>query len=159
MDHGIGIIEMRIAILTFCVGADYKKAMDPGMESKRAYAKRHGYTFLEGGEDVWDRKKPIPWSKIRFIQKYLDDYDFLFWCDADVILTNPDLRLEDHLLSCLPETKDMLCVFYSPLTLSWEGATTSCTSKASIKKNELEIKVLELQKQKLEGELSSKIKK
>lgn len=57
------------------------------------------------------------------------------------------------------ETKDMLCVFYSPLTLSWEGATTSCTSKASIKKNELEIKVLELQKQKLEGELSSKIKK
>jgi len=99
---------MRIAILTFCVGADYKKAMEPGMESKRAYARLHGYDFLEGGEDVWDRKKPIPWSKIRFIQKYLDEYDFLFWCDADVILTNSALRLEDHILPCLPAGKDML---------------------------------------------------
>ena len=44
---------MRIAILTFCVGADYKKAMEPGLASKRAYAKKHGYTFHEGGEEIW----------------------------------------------------------------------------------------------------------
>jgi hypothetical protein len=97
-----------IAILTFCVGADYKKAMEPGMASKRAYAARHGYAFLEGGEEVWDRKKPIPWSKIRFILRYLEDYDYLFWSDADVLLTNPDLRLEDHVLPLLTDGKDML---------------------------------------------------
>lgn len=101
----------RIAILTFAVGADYKKAMEPGMASKRAYAARHGYTFHEGGEDVWDRTKPIPWSKIRFILKYLDDYDYLFWSDGDVIITNPELKLEDHMMPLLPEGKDMLwCV-------------------------------------------------
>ncbi len=99
---------MKIAILTFAVGADYKRAMEPGMASKRAYAARHGYDFLEGGDDVWDRKKPIPWSKIRFILKYLDDYDFLFWSDGDVILTNPNLKLEDHILPLLPNNKDML---------------------------------------------------
>ncbi len=100
--------QPSIAILTFAVGADYKKAMEPGMASKRDYAKRHGYTFLEGGEDVWDRKKPIPWSKIRFILKYLNEYDYLFWSDGDVIITNPDLCLEDHILPLLPKSKDML---------------------------------------------------
>ncbi len=99
---------MKIAILTFAVGADYKRAMEPGMASKRAYAARHGYTFLEGGEDVWDRRKPIPWSKIRFILKYLDEYDYLFWSDGDVLITNPAVRLEDHVLPLLPTNKDML---------------------------------------------------
>lgn len=99
---------MKIAILTFAVGADYKRAMEPGMASKRAYAARHGYTFLEGGDDVWDRRRPIPWSKIRFILKYLNDYDYLFWSDGDVIITNPALRLEDHILPLLPANKDML---------------------------------------------------
>jgi hypothetical protein len=99
---------MRIAVLTFAVGGDYKRAMEPGMASKRAYCARHGYTFLEGGEDVWDRKKPIPWSKINFILKYLDDYDILFWTDGDVILTNPDKRLEDFLVPLMTEGKDMV---------------------------------------------------
>ncbi len=98
----------RIAILTFAVGADYKRAIEPGMATKRAYAARHGYTFLEGGDDVWDRSKPIPWSKIRFILKYLADYDYLFWSDGDVVITNPDLRLETHLVPLLPAGKDML---------------------------------------------------
>ena len=68
----------KIAILTFCVGADYKKCMEPGLASKRAYAEKHGYDFLTGGEDVWDRTRPIPWSKFNFIRKYIDDYDYLF---------------------------------------------------------------------------------
>ena len=100
--------QPRIAILTFVVGADYKRAMEPGLASKRAYAAKHGYDFHEGGEDVWDRRRPIPWSKIRFILKHLDDYDFLFWSDADVIITNPDIRLlEDVFEGTLPTGKDM----------------------------------------------------
>lgn len=98
----------RIAILTFAVGGDYLRAMEPGLASKRAYAARHGYAFLEGGAEVWDRTKPIPWSKIRFILKYLDDYDYLFWSDGDVIITNPDIKVEDLLVPLLPPGKDML---------------------------------------------------
>lgn len=100
----------RIAILTFCVGADYKRAMEPGLASKRAYAAKHGYAFHTGGEDVWDRSRPIPWSKFQFIQKYLDDYDFLFWSDADAILLNSEFRLET-LLERLPPGKDILWTF------------------------------------------------
>jgi len=98
----------KIAIITFCVGPDYKWAVEPGLASKRAYAKQHGYTFLEGGTEVWDRSRPIPWSKFRFIQTYLDDFDYLFCSDADVIFMNPRLRLEDHVLPLLPADKDLL---------------------------------------------------
>jgi len=97
-----------IAILTFCVGADYTRAMEPALESKRMYAKRHGYTFLSGGDDVWDRSRPIPWSKFRFILKYIDDYDYLFWSDADAVITNPEILLETQVLPLLPDGKDML---------------------------------------------------
>ena len=98
----------KIAILSMCIGADYRRAMEPGLQSKRDYAKRHGYDFLTGGEDVWDRSRPISWSKLKFIQKYLNDYDYLFWSDADVIILNQDLRLEDHVLPLLPAEKDLL---------------------------------------------------
>ncbi len=103
------MLEMpTIAILTFAVGADYLKAMEPGMASKRVYAQRHGYTFIEGGEDVWDRKRPIAWSKLNFILKYLDQFDYLFWSDGDVIITNPEKRLEDIFFPLLTDQKDMV---------------------------------------------------
>lgn len=98
----------KIAILTFCVGADYKKAMEPGLKSKRDYAQRHGYAFHTDGEDVWDRDKPIPWSKFHFILKYLDQYEYIFWSDADVIILNQELKLEDHVFPHLPPNKDLL---------------------------------------------------
>lgn len=53
------------------------------------------------------------------------------------------------------ETSDLVCVFHSPSSLSWEGATTSCVSKASIQKDKLQLQVLELQKKQLEQELST----
>jgi len=102
---------MSIAILTLCVGADYKKAMEPGLESKREYAKKHGYAIHIGGEDIWDRTRPISWSKIRFIQKYLGQYDYLVWSDADAVILDQEKRLETHILDRLPANKDMLWTF------------------------------------------------
>jgi hypothetical protein len=101
----------RIAILTFCVGADYKKAMEPGLASKRAYATRHGYDLHIGGEDVWDHSRPIPWSKFHFILKYLNDYDYLFWSDADAIILDQATVLETQILPLLPAGKDILWTF------------------------------------------------
>jgi galactosyl transferase GMA12/MNN10 family len=101
----------RIAILTFCVGADYKKAVELGLQSKRDYAKKYGYDCHIGGDDCWDRSRPIPWSKFNFIQKHLFEYDYLFVSDADVIIMNPDLTLETQVLSLLPKDKDLLWTF------------------------------------------------
>jgi hypothetical protein len=97
----------KIAIITLCVGPDYTRAMEPLLESKRVYAKKHGYDFLIGDKDVWDRHRPAPWSKFNMIQKHLDDYDFLFWSDADAIIVNHDITLES-IIALLPLHKDIL---------------------------------------------------
>ena len=101
-------IKPRIAIITMVIGADYTKAMEPGLESKRQYAKKHGYDLHIGGAEVWDRKRPIPWSKLPFMLKFLDDYDYLFWSDADVVIMNQDIQLETHIVPLLPPHKDLL---------------------------------------------------
>lgn len=98
----------KIAILTMMIGNDYIKAMEPGMASKRAYASRHGYELLVGGTEAWDRTRPIPWSKLRWIFKHVDDYDYIFWMDADTIIMNPSLTLESHVIPALAAECDML---------------------------------------------------
>ena len=98
----------RIAIITMVIGADYEKSMEPGLKTKRDYAQKHGYDFHVGGKEVWDRTRPIPWSKFNFILKHLDNYDYLFWSDADVIFLRQDLSLESHILPLLPPNKDLL---------------------------------------------------
>ena len=98
---------MKIAVITFLVGPDYKRWMDPGIQSKREWCARHGYDFHCGGETVWDRTRPIPWSKLLYLQQFLKDYDYLFVSDADVLITNPALKIEDVILPQLG-TKDLL---------------------------------------------------
>jgi mannan polymerase II complex MNN10 subunit len=93
---------MRIGIVTLCIGEDYNKAMEPGLRSKRDYASKHGYDCITGGEAFWDREKPIPWSKIPFFLSLLDKYDWIWFSDADSMITNPDIRLEDLIEKCFP---------------------------------------------------------
>ena len=100
--------QPTIAIITMAIGADFIKAMEPGLETKRQYAKKHGYDLHIGGKEVWDRSRPIPWSKLNYILTFIDQYDYLFWSDADVIITNPEVSIRDTIVPLLPPTKDLL---------------------------------------------------
>lgn len=101
-------------ILTLAIGKDYCKFLQKGLQSKKQYAEKHGYTYVQGDERFWDRNRPIPWSKIPFLLSVLNTLpsDELIWLsDADVMITNPDLRLEDHIVPLLPADKDMVMTF------------------------------------------------
>jgi hypothetical protein len=103
-------------ILTLVIGADYRKALEKALSSKVSYAKKHGYTYIQGDEAYWDRERPISWSKVPFVLKHLEslpDGEYLWLSDADVFITNPELKLEDHVVPLLPEGKDLLMVFDS----------------------------------------------
>ena len=103
-------------IMTLAIGADYCKALVNAFESKRNYAEKHGYTYIQGSESFWDRERPISWSKIPFLLYYLKkipEGSIVWLSDADVYITNPELKLEDHVLPLLPESKDMLMTFDS----------------------------------------------
>jgi len=101
----------QVTIVTLAIGYDFKKALLSCLESKRDYAAKHGYDYKEGGAEFWDRTRPIPWSKIPYllsILNYLPENAVVWLSDADVLITNPDLTLENHILPFFPETKDML---------------------------------------------------
>lgn len=100
-----------VTILTLSIGHDFCKALQDCLESKKAYAARHGYTYIQGGQQFWDRTRPIPWSKVPFILAELSklpDGALLWLSDADVLITNPALSVEEHILPHFPATKDML---------------------------------------------------
>jgi hypothetical protein len=102
---------MSITILTLAIGADYRRSLAKALQSKRDYAQRHGYTYKEANEEWWDRNRPTAWSKVPFILdtlKSLPDGALVWQSDADVLITNPSLKLEEHVLPLLPEGKDMI---------------------------------------------------
>jgi hypothetical protein len=100
-----------VYILTLAIGKDYIKCLDKALKSKVAYALKHGYTYIQGDEMFWDRERPISWSKVPFLLntlRNLPDGEIVWMSDADVYITNPSLKLEDHVLPLLPSNKDML---------------------------------------------------
>jgi hypothetical protein len=104
----------KITILTLAIGVDYRKKMTRCLESKRQYAEKHEYKYIEGGNEWWDHSRPIAWSKMAFYIHHLQnaESDEIFWLsDADVFITNSNIRIEDHILPVFPETKELLfCV-------------------------------------------------
>lgn len=100
-----------ITITTLVIGADYSKALEPCLKTKREYAEKHGYTYIQGDSKFWDRTRPIAWSKIPFLLDVLSklpDGALVWQSDADVVITNPSYTVESHIAPLLPVSKDML---------------------------------------------------
>jgi len=96
---------------TLVIGADYTRSLKACLDSKSAYAERHGYLYIQNGEAFWDRMKPIAWSKIPFLLHVcsrLPEGALIWQSDADVLVTNPDIRIEDQIVPLLPADKDMI---------------------------------------------------
>jgi hypothetical protein len=100
-----------LTILTLVIGADYRKGVQKCLDSKRAYAEKHGYRYIQGDEAFWDRSRPVAWSKVPFILKCLSELpegSMVWLSDADVLITNPSLKIEDHVLPLLEPNKQFL---------------------------------------------------
>lgn len=105
---------MTLTIVTLAIGVDYCKSLGKALDGKRAYAERHGYTYIQAGQESWDRRRPVAWSKVPHLIQVLSRLPegALVWqSDADVYITNPSLSIEDHVLPLLPPDKDMLLVY------------------------------------------------
>jgi hypothetical protein len=100
-----------VVITTLVIGADYTDAMEPCLKTKQSYAKKHGYTYIQGGSEFWDRTRPIAWSKINFLLdvcKKVPEGELIWQSDADVVITNPSYTVEQQMLPELPVDKDMV---------------------------------------------------
>jgi hypothetical protein len=98
-------------ILTLAIGKDYCKCLQKGLLSKKLYAEKHGYSYIQGDEIFWDRNRPISWSKVPFLLSYLEklpEGELVWLSDADVYITNSSLAFEANVLPLFPSDKDML---------------------------------------------------
>jgi mannan polymerase II complex MNN10 subunit len=85
-------------------------------QNKFEYAEKHGYGFLsERNYEGYDR--PISWYKINKILKVLNEYDWIVWMDADSLITNYNIKIEDIINKQFERQKT---VFLSPENLPIE---------------------------------------
>lgn len=67
---------------------------DKTTKNKFEYAEKHGYGFLSERNYVgYDR--PISWYKVHKILNLLDQYDWIMWMDADSLVMNYNIKIED----------------------------------------------------------------
>jgi len=98
-------------LLTLAIGGDFRKSLKKALDSKKNYCEKRGYEYILGGEEFWDRERPIPWSKIPFLLDVLsksEDGELIFMSDADVYITNTDTKIEETIAPLLPDDKDLL---------------------------------------------------
>lgn len=98
----------KIALVTLCIGKEYSEVVAPGKAIKEEYCQLHGYDLYFGGEEFFDNTRPISWFKIPFILGVLNSYDIVFFSDADVLITNMHIKLEDIVEKHFPKNKDFL---------------------------------------------------
>lgn len=87
--------KMNILVLTGYCGDRFSRAGSLSAANKNEYAAKHGYDFLCLRSTYCGYKDPVSWLKIEWIQKNLKNYDWIFWSDADSVITNQEIKLED----------------------------------------------------------------
>eukprot|EP00249_Psilotum_nudum_P006590 c19912_g1_i2 orf=218-967(+) len=85
-------------------GRSFEGLMELVTPNKRSYAEKHGYDFVDASYLI-DKSRPPSWSKIISVRQHLANYDWVFWNDADSVVTNPTIALEDIVHSVVGDTK------------------------------------------------------
>jgi len=90
--------DKNIVVCSLSIGEKYKETMKYPNLSKIKYCEKHNYTFIEGGEQHYQNTRHMTWSKVKLMIECLIDYpesEYLVWIDADAMIMNDTIRLED----------------------------------------------------------------
>jgi hypothetical protein len=87
---------MKIGICSLTIGEKYKETTKWTTQNKINYCSKHNYTFIDD-ESIYDASKPIPFSKLLLLKKYLKDFDYLVWIDADILIMNSNITIESFI--------------------------------------------------------------
>ncbi|RUS17692.1 galactosyl transferase GMA12/MNN10 family-domain-containing protein [Endogone sp. FLAS-F59071] len=70
----------------------------PSAQNKRAYALRHGYSFVARSTEFSQQgirgDRATVWGKVDVIEKMLPKYDWVLWMDMDAVVMNPEIKVE-----------------------------------------------------------------
>ena len=82
-------------ICSLATGDEYRALLSRSALSFERYAQRWGWDLVLSSEELSDGR-PVPWAKIPFIRSLLDEYEWVLWLDADVVIVDleADISLE-----------------------------------------------------------------
>lgn len=100
-------IKRSIAVCTLALGEKYKELVKYGILSRQLYCEKYGYDLHED-ESVYDESRPMAWSKINLIRKYLSQYEYVVWIDADSYIMNDNIKLDSIITNYMGELDMMV---------------------------------------------------
>jgi hypothetical protein len=98
--------KLKIAICSLSIGEEYREITKYSAIIKEQYCKKHNYTFIED-LSVYNPDKTIHWSKLLLLLKYLKDFDYIVWIDADIYIMNQEITLENFIQNIMGD-KDIM---------------------------------------------------
>ena len=102
----------NIIVCTLAIGEGYKEVVKYATLSKEKYCEKHKYTFINGGEENYNKSRDIRWSKIKLLIQCLNEYpdcDYIVWIDADTLITNDTIKLKDLIIEYMENKTFMMC--------------------------------------------------
>ena len=84
---------MQIAIAQL-FNKKFYKILKPCITQAAAYCKRHGYDHISVCGSVAKDCAPT-YQKSLFLLREIEKYDYIMWLDADTIIANQSIKLED----------------------------------------------------------------
>lgn len=112
---------MKIIICSIHAGENYKEATKYGLLSQIEYCRRHGYDYIDDDtisiDQLYNKERNMTWSKIPLIEKCLllkdednnSKYDYVVWIDADIVIMNFDVVLEDLINRFMGDKNILIC--------------------------------------------------
>lgn len=96
LNENPGVKHAKIALVTFY--DNYSEDIrEISLSNKEKYAKKHGYELFVGDKEVYNLRqgRPSAWTKFKLIEKTLPNFDYVVWFDADTVVVNDTIRIED----------------------------------------------------------------
>lgn len=95
--------QRRVAVVTYVTrNGQHEAIANVTRATWEEWCRRHGYTYVDASADVVDseqmRGRQPEWGSVLAVRKHLPDHDWVFWLDADIVLTNPRVSLDYTLL-------------------------------------------------------------
>jgi hypothetical protein len=86
---------LKFSVLTSC-DENFSELQDITSPNVRSYCEKHGYDCKISR--IIEKERPASWYKIKkILNAFDDDYDYVFWIDADAIFVNKNIKLEDFI--------------------------------------------------------------
>lgn len=86
---------MKIKLLTHC-DVNYKEIGKSSIPSMEKYCEMNGIDF-ELHDKITSKHIDVYWNKISIVKEALISYDWIMWCDADVLISDLDFDWRNYL--------------------------------------------------------------